>query len=304
MYQEYSVGSDEAAGAKSRQRCEQLHQMILAPTDVSLQLDTATIEIGRPEEMDESARPSLEQSIQELLPWRKGPFKLFGTPIDSEWKSDLKWDRIAPHLGDIKGKRVLDVGCNNGYYMFRLVGAGAGEVLGIDPIEFFQRQFQLLQHFARIPQIRFEPLGIADLHRFENDFDLILHLGVIYHHPNPIQQLKSLRRALKPGGRLIVESLGIPGDAPVSLTPGERYANMKNIYFVPTLAALANWARKARFRQVTPLFSVPSSTDEQRTTDRCPDGYKSFADALHPNDPSLTKEGHPAPLRMAIAADK
>ena len=273
------------------------------PSHVSLRLDTAEVEIGQKEEMDESSRQSLEGNIKELMPWRKGPFKLFGIPIDSEWKSDMKWIRIAPHLGNVKG-RVLDVGCNNGYFLFRLIGAGADDVLGIDPIDIFRRQFLLLQHFAKVPGIRYEPWGIADLPRFENDFDLILHMGIIYHHRDPFGQLKNLRRALKPGGRVIIESLGIPGESPISLTPKNRYANMKNIYFVPTLNALCNWAEKAKFRKVTPLFSVPASVEEQRITDRCPPGYKSFSDSLDPDDSTLTKEGYPAPVRLAVSAEK
>ena len=190
--------------------------MIPRPPKVSLQLDRATVEIGREDEIDESGQEFLKKRIHDLIPWRKGPFRLFGTLIDSEWKSDMKWNRIAPHLGNLKNKRILDVGCNNGYFMFRLMGAGAGEVLGIDPIGCFQQQFHFLQYFSKIPDIQLKPWGIKELHRFENDFDLIFHLGVIYHHPDPIEQLRRLRRALKPGGKIIVESIGIPGDSPLS----------------------------------------------------------------------------------------
>ena len=278
--------------------------MIAPSMGASLRLDGAEVEIGRPEEVDESTRQSLEEHIQNLMPWRKGPFRLFGIPIDSEWKSDMKWGRIASHVGDIEGKRALDVGCNNGYFMFRLAGCGAGNVLGIDPVEHFRNQFQFLQSFARVPNIHFEPWGIADLHRFENDFDLVLYMGIIYHHPDPFGQLKRIRRTLKRGGKLIVESLGIPGESPISLSPHPRYANMKNIHFIPTSSALCNWIEKAGFRGVTPLFSIPSSCEEQRVTDRCPPGYKSFADSLHPDDPGLTREGYPAPIRMAVSAEK
>ena len=272
--------------------------------NVSLQLNADVVEIGRPEEIPSAQLPQLEDRIRQLYPWRKGPFRLFGNLIDSEWKSDMKWNRIAPHLGDLQGKRVLDVGCNNGYFMFRLMGVGAKEVLGIDPIECFYRQFQLLQGFANVPGMEMKLLGIKDLHRFENTFDLILHMGIIYHHPDPIGQLKSLRRTLKPGGRLISESIGIPGDTPVALSPGQRYANMRNVHFVPTLSALMNWMERAKLRHVTPLFSTAASTREQRPTNRCLPGYKSFAGTLQPDNPSLTIEGYPAPLRLAVSAEK
>ena len=71
------------------------------------------------------------------MPWRKGGFK-FGQGdrlihIDTEWRSDLKWDRILPYIGDLTGKRVLDVGGGSGYHGFRMVGAGASTVIVIDP---------------------------------------------------------------------------------------------------------------------------------------------------------------------------
>ena len=271
----------------------------------SLNLNTDVVEIGRPEEISPNELPQLENRIRELMPWRKGPFKLFGTLIDSEWKSDMKWNRIAPHLGDLKGKRVLDVGCNNGYFMFRLMGAGAKEVLGIDPIECFHRQFQFLQDYANVPDMEMKSLGIEDLNRFENAFDLVLPLG---NHlpppPHPLGQLQSLRKVLKPGGRLISESIGIPGDTPVALTPRQRYANMRNVHFVPTLSALISWMERAKLRNVTPLFSTAASSREQRATDRCLPGYKSFAGTLDPLNPSLTREGYPAPLRLAVSAEK
>ena len=184
--------------------------------------------------------------------------------------------------------------------MFRLAGAGAKEVLGIDPSLRCARQFYFLQNFARVSNIHFAPWGIEQLKHFKNVFDVILYLGIIYHHRGPVEQLMELRRVLRPGGRIIVETIGIPGDEAFSLTPKGRYANMKNVYFIPTLLALTNWAYKARFQEVTPIFSVPASSREQRTTHWCPPGYPSLKDFLDPQDASKTIEGYPAPLRMAV----
>ena len=259
--------------------------MIPRPSHVSLRLDVASVEIGQAEELEEVHRPLLNKRIDELMPWRKGPFRLFGTLIDSEWQSDMKWDRIAPHLGNLENKKILDIGCNNGYFLFRLVGVGAEEVLGIDPIECFRQQFQFIQYFAGVSGIKMEPWGIQDLHRFDNDFDLILHMGVIYHHKDPIGQLLQIRRALKPRGKIILESIGIPGESPYSLTPHRSYANMRNIYFVPTLTALMNWMEKAKFRHITPLHAVPSSSREQRTSDRCPPVTKVLSIPSIPTNP-------------------
>ncbi len=59
------------------------------------------------------------------MPWRKGPFSLYGVNIDTEWRSDWKWDRVLPHLSPLKGRLVLDVGCGGGYHMWRMLGEGA-----------------------------------------------------------------------------------------------------------------------------------------------------------------------------------
>ncbi len=49
----------------------------------------------------EAERTQLRQCLQTFIPWRKGPFELFGIYIDSEWRSDWKWQRVAPHLSDL-----------------------------------------------------------------------------------------------------------------------------------------------------------------------------------------------------------
>ena len=46
-------------------------------------------------------------------PWRKGPFNVFGVAVDTEWRSSLKWNRIAGHV-NLRERRVLDVGCGGG----------------------------------------------------------------------------------------------------------------------------------------------------------------------------------------------
>ena len=85
----------------------------------------ATIRIGTSSDLDDSARTALQRCLLALHPWRKGPFSLFGINIDTEWRSDWKWSRVAPHLSELRGRNVLDVGCGNGYYGWRLCEAGA-----------------------------------------------------------------------------------------------------------------------------------------------------------------------------------
>ena len=85
-----------------------------------------SVTIGDPSLMDKGRRQQLQATLMALHPWRKGPYKLFGMHIDTEWRSDWKWDRLLPYIAPLKNRLVLDVGCGNGYH-WRMLGAGAKE---------------------------------------------------------------------------------------------------------------------------------------------------------------------------------
>ncbi len=74
--------------------------------------------VGKKEDISEQEHELILETAKKLIPWRKGPFKIFGLEIDSEWQSNLKYNLIRPHF-NLKDKVVADIGCNNGYYMFR-----------------------------------------------------------------------------------------------------------------------------------------------------------------------------------------
>lgn len=245
-------------------------------------------------------REELARIVRGLLPWRKGPISLYGVEIDAEWRAERKWERIAPALGRLEGLRVADVGCNNGYYMFRLLQAGAASVLGFDPNGRFYYQFELLRRLSGETRLSFEPLGVEDLDLFPGRFDLALFLGVIYHRRDPYGALAGLRESLRPGGRLILESLAIPGREPICLCPPSRYGKMRNVWFVPSLGALEAWLVRSGFKQVETVSAVELSPDEQRATPLAP--YESLDDFLDPADRGRTVEGYPAPLRVALSA--
>lgn len=244
----------------------------------------------------------IEEIARSLSHWRKGPFQLGDLFIDSEWRSDIKWNRIKNSLPSLENKTVLDIGCNNGYFMFEMAKQNPKAVLGIDPVAYCEAQFNFLNHFAKSENLFFEMLGIEEVQYFENLFDVILNMGIIYHHPNPIEQLKYCHKALQKDGCLLLESIIIPGMDSTALFPHDRYARMKNVWFVPTATCLKNWLLKAKFKHVEIVFDELLTSEEQRVTSWS--GGASLKDFLDPSTPSLTIEGHPAPRRAAIIAYK
>lgn len=255
-------------------------------------LEALKLDIQKPE--------SFWQACELLIPWKKGPFHFESGTLDAEWRSDFKWNRFKDHLGDLKGKKVLDVGCNNGFYMFEAEKLGAEFVMGIDPVPRCQAQFLFLNKVFKKENIKFELLGVEHVNLFNNFFDTVFFMGIIYHHRHPLEQLINIRESLVPGGEVFLETIGIPGEESYALFPEDRYAGMKNIYFIPTLSCTINWMKKAKFTDVEVVSDSDMTEEEQRTTKWNPESFKTLEDVLDPNDKSKTIEGHPAPRRFIV----
>ena len=240
--------------------------------------------------------------LKQLMPWRKGPYHLFGIHIDCEWRSDFKWDRVLPHLAPLQGRTILDVGCGSGYHMWRMVGEGAKMVVGIDPTELFLCQFEavrkLLNNDRRANLI---PLGIEQMQPLAA-FDTVFSMGVLYHRKSPLDHLSQLKNQLVKGGELVLETLVVDGDVNTVLVPADRYAKMKNVYFIPSVAALINWLEKVGFTNVRCVDVATTTLEEQRKTDWLEN--ESLIDFLDPNDHCKTIEGYQAPKRAVILSNK
>jgi len=269
-----------------------------------LNLKSDAVEISSSREISPEEYQKIIKVSEMLIPWRKGPFKLFGMDLDSEWRSNLKWDRLKNYLPNLEGKTILDIGANNGYYMFKLAAYNPKLVLGIDPVIHNYAQFNFLQKLANIPSLRFELLGIEHLKFFKEYFDVIFSMGIIYHHRNPIEQLQDIRNALRPTGTVILESIGIPGEDPLALFPSGPYAKMNNVWFIPTISCMINWAHKAKFKNIEIVSSSKMTLEEQRNTPWCPRPFQSLEDFLDPEDRNKTVEGHPAPMRFCLSLKK
>ncbi|MBU0482429.1 MAG: tRNA 5-methoxyuridine(34)/uridine 5-oxyacetic acid(34) synthase CmoB [Proteobacteria bacterium] len=265
-----------------------------------LDLTRDTVIIGKEEELDQEDREKVYQAMRAFMPWRKGPFEVFGTQIDAEWRSGRKWQRVEQVLPDLSGKIIADIGCNNGYYMFRMAAHEPRLVLGFEPHLQHHFSFRTLNSLARQGNLYSEMFGVEEIGLFDNCFDVVFMMGILYHRISPVEVLKETRKALRPGGALIVESQGIPGDDPVALFPETTYAKVPGIYFVPTATCLANWLSRAGYSDVEIFYTHPMNSSEQRRTDWMT--FESYNDFIDPQNPSQTIEGYPAPLRIFVKA--
>jgi tRNA (mo5U34)-methyltransferase len=242
----------------------------------------------------------IESVARMMMPWRKGPFDVFGLFIDTEWQSQLKYNLLRPHF-NLKDKRVADIGCNNGYYLFRMQEDQPASLVGFDPSALYKTQFDFINHFVK-SDIKYELLGVEHVPFYEEKFDTIFCLGVLYHRSDPVAMLKQLFKGLDKEGEVILDTFMIDGEEEMALCPQGAYSKIPNIYFVPTIPALKNWCLRAGFSIFEVLETSITDANEQRKTEWI-DG-QSLEDFLDPEDNTKTVEGYPAPKRVYVRLTK
>jgi len=244
--------------------------------------------------------PKLKSLLKHFHPWRKGPYHIHGEHIDTEWRSDWKWDRVRPHIQPLQDRTILDAGCGNGYHCWRMVGEGAKLVVGIDPSPMFICQFFAMKHFIRNPRAWVLPLGIEDVPRTLSVFDTVFSMGMLYHRKSPLEHIEQLKSFLRPDGELVLETLVIDGPQGYTLVPNGRYAKMRNVWFIPTIETLEYWMHRCGLKNIRTVDVNTTSINEQRTTEWMT--FESLPRFLDPTDPARTIEGHPAPKRAIVIA--
>jgi len=264
--------------------------------------DTPTVQIGTAKDISAQQVAQLNTQLLQLCPWRKGPFSLFDIFIDTEWRSDWKWQRVLPHLSPLKDRVILDVGTGSGYHCWRMYGEQARLVIGIDPWWLYVVQFHALKHFVGQAPVFNVPLGIQDIPVNMQAFDTVFSMGVLYHRKSPIEHLQQLYQCLRKGGEMVLETLVIDGEAGQVLVPDDRYAKMKNVWFLPSIPELTRWLKRCGFEDIHMVDVNQTSLEEQRATEWM--RSESLADFLDPIDQNLTIEGYPAPKRAVFVAKR
>lgn len=264
-------------------------------------LKADAVTIGHASDMTPALQAKLKDKLKVFHPWRKGPFNILGIPIETEWRSDWKWNRLKEAITPLHNRLVLDVGCGNGYHCWRMLGEQARMVVGVDPTLVNVMQFHAVRKLYGDAAIYVLPLTLEQLPSPLALFDTVFSMGVLYHRRSPIDHLQDLRSCLRPGGELVLETLVTEGDCHHVMMPGERYAKMRNVWFLPSCEALLHWLKRCGFRNIRLIDVNQTTVEEQRRTDWMT--FNSLQDFLDPENQNLTCEGMPAPRRAIVIAD-
>ena len=267
----------------------------------TIDLNSNYVTIGEDKDCDPQTQKEIEELLRKLHPWRKGPFNLFGVEVETEWRSDMKWDRLKNHIAPLENRMILDIGCGNGYHCWRMAGLNPKLVVGVDPTMLYVIQFHIMQKYIQNSAITLLPLGIDDLPDNMPHFDTVFSMGLLYHRRAPFDHLLQLKSLLRENGELVLETLVIEGEKGEVLSPEGRYAKMPNVWFIPSVSTLESWLERMGFSDIRLIDVTQTASEEQRATDWM--GFQSLKDFLDPNDPKKTIEGYPAPKRAIFIAN-
>ncbi len=137
----------------------------------------------------------IQQNVVKLGPWfhnldlngvKTAPDHFLGDYPAIKWQD---FEHAIP--ADLRGKSVLDIGCNGGYYSIEMKRRGADRVLGID----FDDDYLAQAKFAAAIkgyEIEFRTLSVYDVAQLKEQFDIVLFMGVLYHLRHPLLALDLL----------------------------------------------------------------------------------------------------------------
>jgi tRNA (mo5U34)-methyltransferase len=103
-----------------------------------------------------------------------------------------KWRKIQPAIPvDLRGKTVLDIGCNGGFYSIEMKKRGASRVVAIDSDSRYLKQAEFAAEVLDV-EIEFRQMDVYDVADLQQEFDLVLFMGVLYHLRHPLLALDLL----------------------------------------------------------------------------------------------------------------
>jgi tRNA (mo5U34)-methyltransferase len=182
--------------------------------------------------------------------------------------------RLPALPDDFSGLRVLDVGAFDGFYAFVAEDRGADRVLAIDNEQYvhwvrsrWSTELEGAEGFRAIHRlldsnVEYRMLDAFDLDDVAERYDLIYCFGILHRVQNPWGLLRRLRDRLDPGGRVLLETHGVPGndgsEHGVVRVPevGEVYQGDAYVFWEFTTGSLDRLSRYAGFREME-LHATP-----------------------------------------------
>jgi tRNA (mo5U34)-methyltransferase len=119
---------------------------------------------------------------------------------------NIKFQNFRHALPDVRGKSVLDIGCNAGFYSIEMKKRGAARVVGIDSDDTYLEQGRFAAAVSGFPDIEFRNLSVYDVGRLGEQFDVVIFMGVLYHLRHPLLALDTLHDTVV-GDILIFQSM-------------------------------------------------------------------------------------------------
>lgn len=143
-------------------------------------------------------REGLRERIEALGPWFHNIDLGAGvTTAPEHFLGDyprFKFETFAHALPqDLRGKSVLDIGCNAGFYSVEMKRRGAARVVGIDSDERYLAQARLASELLGFENIEFRNCSVYDVATLGERFDLVVFMGVLYHLRHPLLALDLIR---------------------------------------------------------------------------------------------------------------
>ena len=157
---------------------------------------------------------TLQEQIQRMGPWFHNLHLPDGTQTIPDHQlgdfPNYKWKEIAPFIPlNLSGMRVLDIGCNAGFYTIELAKRGA-QVTGIDIDNHYLSQAAWAAGlFGLTERIVLKQMQIYDLARQRETYDLVWYMGVFYHLRYPLLSLDIISRITK--SKMVFQTMTMPG---------------------------------------------------------------------------------------------
>ena len=184
----------------------------------------------------------IQEQIRELGPWfhnlNLGGIRTAPDHFLGDYPA-IKWQRFSQALpADLRGKSVLDIGCNAGFYSLEMKRRGADRVVGIDSSEHYLAQARFAAEISDL-EIEFARLSVYEIEKLAEKFDLVLFLGVLYHLRYPLLALDLIREhAAK--DIVVVQSMlrgsekveSVAPDYPISDTQTFEKQSFPQMYFI------------------------------------------------------------------------